>query len=183
MGFFDNIGGAQNITDVLNIWNQIGVFSYVIPFILIFAIVFAILEKSKILSNEKDGKIQNRPLLAIVAAAVGLLSLQFDFVPEFFAIIFPRFGMGLAVLLTVIIFIAFTAQGIANKDGSEDSWRKFMNIAGWVIGVGVIFWAASEWDMWSSTGGFGFWFANNFWSLAVLGIIIAIIAYTARGEK
>ena len=181
MGFFDNIGGARNITDVLNIWNEIGVFSYVLPFILIFAIVFSILDKSKILETDASNK--NRPMLAIISVAVGLLSLQFDFVSEFFAVLFPRFGMGIAILLTVMIFIAFTGQGLLNRDEKDETWRKFMNAAGWVVGISIIFWSLSEWDMWSSTGGFGYWFADNFWSLVVLGVIIVVIAVTVRGDS
>ena len=42
-------GMVVSITDVLNTWADLGVFSYVIPFLLIFAVVYAILEKTKIL--------------------------------------------------------------------------------------------------------------------------------------
>ena len=91
---------AMTITDVLNSWNDIGVFSYVIPFLLIFAVVYAILQKSGVLGD-------NKTIDAIVAAAIGLLSLQLDFVATFFAVIFPRFGIGIAIFLVALIFIGF----------------------------------------------------------------------------
>jgi len=69
---------VTTITGVLNVWNNMGVFSYVIPFLLIFAVVFAILKKTGILGDDNDG------ILAIIAVAIGLLSLQFDFVSKFF---------------------------------------------------------------------------------------------------
>ena len=83
---------VTSITDVLNIWNEMGVFSYVIPFLLIFAVVFAILKKTGMLSSRSaDGKgDDNNGILAIISVAIGLLALQFDFVAEFFSIIFPR---------------------------------------------------------------------------------------------
>ena len=172
MGAFDNVGGATTITDVLNIWNEIGVFSYVIPFLLIFAIVYAILQRSKILSDENN---ENKPILAIIAVSSSLLSLQFDFVSEFFAIIFPRFGMGISILLVAMIFIRFFSP-------DDDKGKKAMSAVGWLVGVSIIVWALSEWDDWSSQGGFGYWFSEYFWSIVVLGIIIFSIVWATGGS-
>jgi len=174
MGFFDNIGGATDITEVLNIWNDIGVFSYVIPFLLIFSIVFAILQKSNILSDETH---PNKPILAIISVSAGLLSLQFDFVSEFFAVIFPRFGIGISILLVAVIFIGFLNMGIG---GDNETSKKAMAAVGWLVGVSIVFWSLSEWDNFSSAGGFGIYFSDNFWSLFVLGLIIAAIAFAIR---
>ena len=117
-------GMVTTITDVLNIWNDLGVFSYMIPFLLLFAVVFAILEKSKILGG-------NKPIMSIVAASIGLLALQFDFVSEFFAVIFPRFGVGISIFLVLLIMIGFFFPK-GNPFG-EGQW------IGWVIGIGVVF--------------------------------------------
>ncbi|MCH7850496.1 MAG: hypothetical protein IH845_02525 [Nanoarchaeota archaeon] len=177
MGFFDNVGGGTTITDVLNIWNDIGVFSYVIPFLLIFAIVFAILQKSKLLSDKDH---DNKAILAIISVSVSLLSLQFDIVSEFFAIIFPRFGMGIAILLVALIFVAFLHQGIGEDNETS---KRTMAAIGWLVGVSIVIWSLSEWNNWSSRGGFGFWFSQYFWSLVVLGAIIAAIAFAVKGES
>lgn len=94
-GFFGGTyGGAFG--NVLATWEQLGVFSYVLPFLLIFAVVFGILMQVKLFQ-------ENRILNGIIALAVSLLSLQFDFVPLFFSEIFPRLGVGLAVILVVLI--------------------------------------------------------------------------------
>ena len=59
----------MTITEILNIWNDLGVFSYVIPFLLIFAIIYAILEKSKILGDEKAvSAISGRGILTMRSA-------------------------------------------------------------------------------------------------------------------
>ena len=42
-----------NIYDLLNQWESIGVFDYLLPFLLIFAVVFAILETTKVLGEQK----------------------------------------------------------------------------------------------------------------------------------
>lgn len=160
----------MTITDVLNLWNQMGVFSYVIPFLLIFAVIFALLDKSKILG-------ENKPLMAIVAAAIGLLSLQFDFVSEFFAVIFPRFGVGLSVFLTLLIFLGFFYPDDKGKWKGKVAW------IGWFVGIGIILWAFSSWDQWGYYSGFGGWFSEYIWSLIVLGIVIGIIVLVSRRKK
>jgi hypothetical protein len=58
---------VTTITEVLNIWNDIGVFSYVIPFLLIFAVVFAIMDKTKMFSSQ--GK-DNRGIIAFFCYSV-----------------------------------------------------------------------------------------------------------------
>lgn len=160
---------VTTITSVLNIWNEMGVFSYVIPFLLIFAIVYAILDKTKILGGE------NRGILAIISVSVGLLALQFDFVSEFFALVFPRFGIGLSLFLVLLIFVGFFFP--KTNDGSKGQW------IGIVIGVGVVIWALSSWQEWTNYDGFGGWFSENIWVLVVLGIIIAIIAIVSKKGK
>jgi len=158
---------VTTITEVLNIWNEMGVFSYMIPFLLIFAVVFAILQKSRVLSHGTD---DNRAILAIISASIGLLSLQFDFVSEFFAVIFPRFGIGLALFLALIIFLGFFWP----EGEVHGSW------IGWVVGIGVAIWALSSWDQWSGYTGFGGWFVEYVWALIILGVLIAIIAIFIR---
>ena len=165
---------VTTITEVLNIWNEMGVFSYVIPFLLIFAVVFAILDKTKLLSNGEGG---NRWILSIISIAVGLLSLQFDFVSEFFAVIFPRFGVGLALFLTVIIFLGFFSSDATGKPGTS------IKVFGWIVGVGVFIWALSSWDQWSGQVGFGGWFAQNVWALIILGGLVAAIVLIGRGSN
>jgi hypothetical protein len=165
-------GMVTTITDVLNIWNDMGVFSYVIPFLLIFAVVFAILKKTKILGEDNDG------ILAIIAVALGLLSLQFDFVSEFFAVVFPRFGIGLSLFLVLLIFVGFFMK----KDNDEDMFKK-MGWMGYLIGIGVVIWALSEWDEWNNFGGFGGWFSENIWALLILGGVIAVIVIAKGSGK
>jgi len=89
---------GEIITKVLGQWSEIGLFSYILPFLLIFAIVYAILDKSKILGDNKGVHI-------IVSLAIGLLSLQFNFVSNFFSVIFPYTGIGLSILLVALILM------------------------------------------------------------------------------
>jgi hypothetical protein len=159
------------ITDVLNTWNELGVFSYVIPFLLIFAVVFAILQKSKILGDD------NRTIDAIVAAAIGLLSLQFDYVSTFFATIFPRFGIGISIFLVALIFIGFFYKP---QDG-VDAWGGKLKWIGWIVGIGIIVWALTSWGDWSGGGvGVTDWFGEYFWALIILAAVIGVIIWVTK---
>jgi hypothetical protein len=161
---------VTTVTDVLNIWNDMGVFSYVIPFLLIFAVVFAILKKTGILGDDKG-------ILSIISAALGLLSLQFDIVPDFFSVVFPRFGVGLSLFLVVLIIF-----GLFAKKGDDNDFRKRVGWIAWPVGLGIIIWSLSAWDEWNISGGFGGWFADNIWAILVLGGIIAVIAVVATRD-
>ncbi len=163
----------MTVTEVLNIWNEMGVFSYVIPFLLMFAVVFAILQKTKILGD-------NKTIEAIIAAAIGLLALQFDFVSEFFAVIFPRFGIGLAIFLVLIILLGFFITG-ENGDAKSMQW------IGWVVGLGVAIWAITDWNTWFGGSGYGwggfsvgFWLSEYFWPLIILAAVIGVIVWTVK---
>ena len=159
---------VTTITDVLNIWNDLGVFSYVIPFLLLFAVVFAILDKSKILGD-------NKTVESIVAASIGLLSLQFDFVSEFFAVIFPRFGIGISIFIVLIIMLGFFYPSDLGK--GKVAW------IGWFVGIGVVLWSLSAWDQWSGSSGFGGFFVENIWSIIVLSILVAVIIVVGKSKK
>lgn len=86
------------IGKLLEQWQQAGVFSYLLPFLLIFAMIVAVLGRMK-LFKEKSA------ISVIIALVVALMALQFEFVPDFFSQVFPRLGVGLAILLVAMIMI------------------------------------------------------------------------------
>jgi len=164
---------ATTITDVLNNWDNLGVFSYMIPFLLIFAVVFAILRKTKLLSGGDD----NKAIEAIIAAAVGLLALQLDFVSSFYQVIFPVFGVGLSIFLVLIIILGFFIS-----DLKEMKW------IGYVVGIGTVLYAFSWYGSYGPGFGGGFffggWFNENFWALVMLAVIgLVIYAVAGSGKK
>lgn len=160
------MAGAFTITDLLNEFNNWGGFSYVIPFLLIFALIFAILKKSRVLG-------ENNAIMAIVSVSVGLLALQYDQVSVFYSIIFPRFGVGLAIFLVLIIMLGFFYDNDLSK--GKVAW------IGWVVGIGVAVWSIANYDEWF--GDFGGWFSEYIYSIIILGAIIAIIFVSARSDK
>jgi len=131
-----------------------GFFSYALPFLLIFALVFGVLSRMGLFK-------ENKAVTAIIALAVGLMSLQFNLVPEFFAKIFPSFSIGLVILLVFLILIGLFTD-------PQKPWIMYslLGISA-VIAVIVIV---------SSSGiQVGEWIQNNLGDSAGVIIVIAIV--------
>lgn len=103
----------NSITDILNKWAEMGIFAYVLPFLMIFAVVYGILNKTALLGP-------NKAVQATIALAVGLMALQFDYVSNFFATIFPYTGMGISVLLVALILM-----GLISSE-TDAKWGKYI---------------------------------------------------------
>lgn len=157
---------------VLQQWAQVGVFTYVIPFLLIFAIIYAILEKIHIFS-------ENKGVNAVISMSIALLSLTFPgygsfagqpFVPGFFSIIFPQLGVGLAILITALILLGvFVPLG---TDWNKD-WGNYV-----LLLVGIITFLTILFNTFSGFNLFGFG-SSYIWQVygnsIIAGIILIII--------
>lgn len=163
------------ITEILNMWANWGIFSYLFPFLIIFSIVFAILQKTKLFGDSKDQKNING-INAIVAISVAFLSLLNDYVSTFFEAIFPKFGIALAIFLVLLILVGFFYK--SDKEGNKSlSW------IGWVLGIGVVIWAWSEWgDMFGGGFEFTYFLEEYFWGIILLLAIGGLIYWIVKGE-
>ena len=159
------------IADVLNQWQSAGVYDYLLPFLLIFAVVFGILESTKILGKQKGVHV-------IVSITVGLLALQLGFVQIFFRELFPRLGVGLAVILALLIM---TGLFITTKEAKYWMWG--------IAGVAVIVWIIILVGSTQTLGWFGSSFGGYMGDYAgliigavlLIGVIIAVAA--SNSEK
>ena len=166
-GFFR--GG--DIGNVLAQWQAAGVFSYVLPFLLLFALTFGLLCRINLFSIKGEGGVDkpNKSINAIIALSVSLMALQFDFVSLFFSEIFPRFGVALSVILVILIlgglFMPMNIKGF--------SWGL---IAVVFVIIGIVIFSSLE----SFGYNAGYWFRNNLGSLlgwaVLIGLIIAVVA-------
>ncbi len=156
-------GGAFG--DLLYQWEQMGMFAYILPFLLIFAIVYGVLDRTKIFGGKgTDGKdIGATSVNAIIAIVVGLMALQFQMVSVFFAEIFPRMGVGLSIILVVLILV-----GMFIPKESSFSVYSMLTLSV-VIGV-IVIGKSFGWVGWVDSSG---WWSQN--SAAVVGVIFILI--------
>ena len=155
---------ALPIGVILQQWADLGIFFYVLPFLLVFALVYAILYKINIMGGESPN--DNRGVYAIIALAIALMSLQFDFVPIFFQILFPKIGIGLSILLMGMILVGL----FLDFRKSQGLNMAFLGIAG-VIGVIVLLTTFDDFSWWSGS----FWINQENLSAIVAGIIIIVL--------
>ncbi len=145
-------------------WEMLGVFDYVLPFLLIFALVFGILTATHVFSG-------NRGVNVVVALAVALLSLRFDYVPLFFSEVFPRFGVGLAVFIVLMILMALFVPSRYFK-----GWGIGGMVVGGIIGI-VVLWKAFNALGWTldNTGWWDQYGSVTVLAVLIIGLIIAVV--------
>ena len=142
MGVFLATGSflGEGFGNFLNTLENAGFFSYALPFLLIFALIFGILSKMKPFG-------ENKGVMAIISLAVGLMALQFNVVPDFFAKIFPSLGIGLSVVLVILIIAGFFMD-------PDKGWLKMAFFVVAVVIALVVIVSSSGLDI-------GGWISNN----------------------
>lgn len=147
-------------------WEQFGIFTYLLPFLLIFALVFGILTMVDMFKN-------NKAVNAIIAVVVGLMSLQFKIVPQFFAEIFPRLGIGLIVILVVMIVLGIFLP--------KDAWVTYALFGIGVLVLIIVLVKTAGAVGWQS----GQWWADNWPGVAgaiFILVLVAIVVGASGGQ-
>lgn len=158
---------------------------FLYPLVLMFVLVFAILEKIQIFSSgEGDDKKQ---LHAIIALVISLI---------FVGAVFPKLIVAnLVQFLTVglaIIFVALMLWGFVSGEGKFPD--KLTKVLGWIIGFAVFFavlWATGAGGpivnglqkffalLFGSNWSSGFWI--NLIFIAIIGVVVAVVLKGGNG--
>jgi len=166
--------GYNAWTQVISQWENLGVFTILLPFILVFAVVFAILERIELFKD-------NRGVNMLIALVIGFFTISNPYVSYFFRYIFGNLAWGIAILIAVVILL-----GLSLKP-DEDTWK-------WIFGIlgGVIFLAMLAKPMANGASGLQFIVGDSLWywiqansGMVVLGIfmILAVLAVVMVGKK
>lgn len=163
---------AGTFTDAIRTLEYLGITDVVLPFLLIFTLVFAVLQKTKILGNE-DGKPHknfNVIIALVMALAVIIPHVTGTYPPNSDVVniinrALPNVSVVMVAILMLLLMVGVFGKNI-NIAGS--------NIGGWVVilsivAVVAIFGAAAEWyqmPYWLS-------FLNNYDTQAL--IVVALV--------
>jgi len=141
-------------------WEQLGVFDFLLPFLIIFCLIFIVLNGLKIFK-------ENRVISAIIALAVGMLAMSFDFVPVFFREVFPRLGIGLGVILVILVLLGLFAP-------VNQKWFPILMFAfATLIAILVLVNTAGELS-WSFLGAWDI-ISEEFWAFLAMIILLAVV--------
>lgn len=170
------LSGGGTFGNLLAQWQAAGVFSFMLPFLLLFALTYGILMRVGIFTTRVAGESNpNKTINAIIALATSLMALQFDFVSIFFAELFPRFGVGLAVILVVLVlaglFIPYNKKGF--------NWGLIVFVL--LVTVGVLY---QSFEGFGAIGGGYFWnfLSQYFGVIVIIALIVAIVSGTTKSE-
>jgi peptidoglycan/LPS O-acetylase OafA/YrhL len=162
-GAFSGTEGAGTFLERLA---EYGVFEYMLPFLLLFALVYGVLYR---LNLFKD----NRGVDGIIAFVVALMALQFGFVSQFFSELFPRFGVGMVILLVLLIL---TGLFIPYKQ----TWISYLFLGIGAIILIIILVTTSGYLNWS---GSNWWYDNWMFIGAVVVLLIALGIIVGGGSS
>ena len=112
---------------------------YILPFLLVFTLTFAVLDKTKLLG---DGK---RQINAIISLVIGIILIGFPYAQGVIVKLIPFLAVSLVILFVFMLIYGFLA---GSKEG--DVLSGGLKIAlGIIVGLGVIvavLWATGSWD-------------------------------------
>lgn len=149
-----------SINEVFYYWETLGVFDYVLPLLLIFAVLYGILSYAKILGN-------NKGIHVIVSLVIATLAVRYVEFTQFYRDVFPRLGLGITVLLVIMISIGLF---VTDKNRTIMFWIMF--------GVGIIVALTIIYNSFSVFGwvdGFGYSTSEILSFLLLVGLGIGII--------
>ena len=156
-----SLGTGGTIGNILFQLEQQGVFAYLLPFLMIFAILYGILSKINIFRNNS--------IHVILSVVVALMSLQLNFVSYFFQELFPRMGILLSIIFVVLILV-----------GSFWNFEKSKNlrfIMGALIAIGVIVIVYQSFGETFMFGSIGAGWQISYWLERNLGAVITGVLF------
>jgi len=150
----------------------------ILPFLLIFVVVFAILQKTRILGEGK------KQIDAIVALVIGLIVVSFSFATGIIVALIPFLAVSV-----VIILVFFILYGMLYQEGKFEIGKGLRIGLGVVIGIAVIIAvliATGAWDYlaytyFTGSGVEGSAIVGNIIFLII--VIVAIIIVVVPGRK
>ncbi len=137
-----------------------------LPFLLVFVVVFAILQKSKILG---EGKAQ---IDALVALVIGLILIGVPQPRDIIVGIMPWLAVGVAVILVFLILYGFVAGDLSGKNVKP--WMKItFGILAGVFTIGVVLYITGLWGI------IGGWFSSGESSGVWMNVLMIVLVVAA----
>jgi hypothetical protein len=142
----------------------------ILPFLFIFTIIFAILEKTKFLGEKKD-------IHAIVSLVFGMVAVGVPWAIGVILSIIPVVVVIVVILISWLMTYGFLG-GYTVEQGVGKNWLIGFQIILGVVFMGVIAWATGLYKMVIDKP----WAAQAGQTLLIVGAIIAVIAIVISGS-
>lgn len=163
---------------VIQQWMNVGVFDVLLPMVLIFAIIYAVLQKSKILGEHQG-------INAIVALVIAFLTIGNPYVTNAIVPLFSNIGLGILIIVGILLMV-----GLVVKE--EWAWGKIGICVVAVVAIWSLSRAADFYEQFYGGGIFGmlpltreWWLMNSYWiiPLVLIGVLIAVVIGGGKIKK
>lgn len=161
--------------NALEFFNEIGIYDVVLPFLLVFTIMFAILEKTRIFGYEdSEKKYTRKNLNSMVAFVTAFLVVASA---KLVAIINQTISQVVLLMLLAILFLLLIGIFLGDEElkfGKKDAWFIFWAIF-MLIGIFLIFLNAIKTDDNRSWLDVGWSWISTHWSSSFVGAAILVV--------
>ncbi len=152
--------------------------NFIYPFLLVFTIVFAVLQKTKLLGEGK------KQIDAIVALVIGLILISFAYATDIIIALVPFLAVTLVIIFIFMIIFGFVS---ASEKGFE--LNKGLKVTfGILIGIALLIAVIAATGQWQAVYSILFtkeW-SSNIWAnvllLAIIGGAITIVLSTGKNS-
>lgn len=161
----------STLANALSFFRDFGVFDVILPFLLVFTVVYAILQKTELLGKDKSN------LDAMVAFVIGLLVVAATKVVGIINEALPQVMLLVVVSLSFLLMLGIFAR--PDKTFFDSIGTKFMNgiMIIFSIAVVLIFLGVIENSRGESWLEYGWNFMIDNWNGAILGSIVLFIIF------
>jgi len=157
-----------NIQSIVYQLESVGFFYLLLPFLLVFAVVFGILQTTRIFGK-------NKGIHVLIAFVIAAMALRWNFfLSDFFTQIFSRLGIGIAILLTVCILI-----GLWIPDDNQRWFAYGLAGIGFIIAVVIV---VQSFERFGWTG-YGFLATNAGFiigAILIVGLIVIVVVTSGK---
>ena len=171
-----NMVRESALGNVITFMDKIGVYDVVLPFLLVFTLVFAILERSRILGTEGKDKDPRKNLNAIVAFVISFLVVASSKLVESITQISSQITLLIMLSISFLMTVGlFHQEGeLWGDKGLKEGWKTtFLTIN--FIGVLLIFLTAIKTPR-GTTWLEEFWnWLGKFYTSAAVGTVILLV--------
>ena len=149
--------------------------NYILPFLLVFVLIFAILQKAKILG---DGKAQ---IDALVSLSIALILIAFPQPRDLIVNLVPWLAVGVVVILAFLILYGFAAE----EEWKENKFLKItLGILGAIFILAVVAYVSGFWGwFYSQLVGGGSSVFSSIIIFVVVGAAVAAAIATGHSKK
>ncbi len=151
----------------------------VLPFILIFTVVYAILQKSQILGKEK------KQIDALVGLVVGLITITFANAVGIISSLLPFLAVSIVLILVFLILVAMVSTGEKGIDLHPGfKWTIVILSFISVVVAGLVLTGAWDYLAYQFEGpGGSVWLTNIVFLVIIAGAVILVFFGEKKGEK